>query len=1295
MSDPGPGKPATPYLIVLALGFFAFVAQALLFREFLGVYEGSELGIACFFSSWLLWVALGAALARWLAGALAGVTRRFEFLPLLYVPAYIVQFLLIRSSRDLAGVESYELFPLAKMLPVSFVANAPVCFLTGALFVLACRWLTRQDRATVARVYICEAVGGSVGGIATTIALALGAPSEAVFLYAVVGLTAAILAYKLPRRAYVGGWLPFGLALLALASGADRRWARSNRLHAWRRLLPASGYLGAVRTPSGRYLYGTRRQQFNVIAWGSVVESVPNNEHASEVVALHLAQYPEARRFLVIGAGSFAVCQRLAALPGTAKVTWLTPDPDYPAQLLRILPVGLRRGADKIELPGRDVRDFLRTADAAYDVIMLNLPDPTTLALNRYFTSEFLQLLKQRLAAGGVVGIRLSGGDNFMGGELARLGASAYYTAAQNFLRLALKPGDESWLLASDGERLSQAPATLRERLKTVAGVEGLYPPDGLMSLYLPDRIDYQLGQYQRLHEEYGKEGLANTEAHPKGLLFTLLFTARQAGAPPAVAAFVEVLAANGLAILLAAIGLYALLRFLFVLAQRRSAPPTTGDEPASTFDAHFLVFSTGAAGMAMSLLLMFVYQARFGSIFLHVGLIAAVFMLGLTLGGALTDRLLSARGDRGQRLLGFGVLAHLVMLLVVPALPDGLARWHFVLLFLAAGGIGGIYVPLAAARLKAAGCSDHHAGWLVELFDHVGGAIGGLLTGVILLPVFGVASAVGVLATLLAANLLALAPRVWLARLLGKPARPLPTADADGFDRALRPLGYGLFGVGAFLVVASGLYYLAPDDATEARLQAAFKAMRDGGELVRQSANGPDGAGISYYERRNDVGETTDYLFGTDRLGADVTGYAGPIVMALRVDAAGRLGALEIVQSNETPSYLRALGEWQRTLVGRELFRPNALAGIDAVSGATVSSKAILATIEQASAAFAGSVLKLPVGPAAAPARPWLPDRQALALILLAGAALILRWRPATRLWRRAFLLVVVVVLGFWLNLQYSSSHVFSLAGLRLPAPGFGAGFLMIVGVPLLVVLCGNVYCGYLCPFGALQELIGDLRPSRWRSVPGKETWRYGRLLKYLILLVFVVIFAAGHELESFAADPLSTVFSQDRGRWLALFVGAILALSFFFPRLWCRNLCPAGALLSLLNGLRWLRRLIPGISAGRCVYGVRQKGELDCICCDRCRVRAPADAAAEAGAMGWGARAAFLGVVLVLGALLCGAAFSARRTAVVERRATAVRRGAASGARQVDMGKVRRMLDQGELSDHEAMFYRQQEAE
>jgi polyferredoxin len=158
-----------------------------------------------------------------------------------------------------------------------------------------------------------------------------------------------------------------------------------------------------------------------------------------------------------------------------------------------------------------------------------------------------------------------------------------------------------------------------------------------------------------------------------------------------------------------------------------------------------------------------------------------------------------------------------------------------------------------------------------------------------------------------------------------------------------------------------------------------------------------------------------------------------------------------------------------------------------------------------------------------------------------------------------------------------------------------------MVFLVPAVVLLFGNVYCGYVCPFGALQELLGDLRWRRLATDPDTRLWRYGRAVKYVLLALLTVLFAWTRDYAVLGADPLITFFGNSGGVFL-LGIAAV-ALSLVYRRFWCRNLCPAGAFLALLNGVTLLRRFLPRAQVGRCDLGVRSADELDCLRCDRCR--------------------------------------------------------------------------------------------
>lgn len=1277
-----PGRVAT-YGIVFSIGFFGLAAQTLLFRDFLTVFEGNELGIALFFCSWLLWVAVGALLGR-VQGLTTDFTRNyFEFLPLLYIPAFVLQEWLINNARGFADVKPYELFPLAKMIPFALLAMAPVSLCSGWFFTRACQWISAHQPMPVSRVYILEAIGSFAGGVVVTLLLGFGAAGENVSLAAALLLALALFHYRLRGRAYITAGLPLLVILTVYLAGLGHVLERAHNLRSWQRLLPAESYRGNFTTPQARYLYGDYHGQINIVAWESVRESIPNAEHASEVIALHLAQYPQAGKFLVIGPGSFSICRRLLDLPQAEIITWLDPDPAYPGRLLNVLPKPLLVGVDRLEIPSIDIRRHLAASARKYDIVILNLPSVTTLALNRYFTREFFLRVKEHLAESGVLGVRVTAGENYMGDELVNAGATVFCTLSSVFKNLALKPGEESWLLASEGGGLSASPAVLRDRFGAIQGAAGLYPPEGLLALYLPDRIGYQMDYYRNTVKKASGELLLNTDRHPKALLHSLLFAAREAGTALSLTSTIRALALSGMILAPLAMGLYGLLRWVY-LWKRRARPPMpprreeTGIRTAGrSFDDFFLVFSAGAVSMGLIIVLMFTYQSVYGSLFLYVGLISALFMLGISLGSLVSQSLL-AGGKPGisAYLLPLGIIFFALLTAVIRSLPSELNQAVFIALFLVSGLLGGIFVPVVAARWNAAGLPPAPAGAMIEFNDHLGGMCGGLIIGLILLPMFGSAYTLGVMALFLLVNL---APWPFRGRGIVSPA--------DRFESWTRAAGYVMLGLGVFCMAVALIFRFSERDALIRSFNVSAEALRGELERVPQRVALKDGRTLDYLALRDTGGTNQACIFSTEKLAADINGYGGPILFAVRMSAEGKLEGFRIIESNETPAYLDLLAAWFQKLVGKKLYGRGALEGVDAVTGATLTSAAAIRILRKSGQSFARQALGLDVEESCPEIRSAWPSARFFVFAGLVAAALILRARPS-RWGRRLFLLLVVAALGVVLNVQYSLAHIFSAVGLRLPSPAWNEVFLLIVILPVLALLFGNIYCGYLCPFGALQELIGDLGPRALRADPEKQIWRYGRFTKFVMLFMLILWFATTLSPALASHDPLTTVFSRSLTIFVAALVAANLVLSLFFSRFWCRNLCPTGAFLSLLNGVQLLKPLIPDIIPKACAFGVTDSRELDCLCCDRCRM-APAQ---ESAAPAVNTRHTLL-FLLAVAALALVCLHKGFETWQEERAGlTAMRSGIVTGgsSRAVDIRRIKFLIEQHSLSGHEATHYK-----
>ena len=191
-------------------------------------------------------------------------------------------------------------------------------------------------------------------------------------------------------------------------------------------------------------------------------------------------------------------------------------------------------------------------------------------------------------------------------------------------------------------------------------------------------------------------------------------------------------------------------------------------------------------------------------------------------------------------------------------------------------------------------------------------------------------------------------------------------------------------------------------------------------------------------------------------------------------------------------------------------------------------------------------------------------------------------RSRRAHRLVRNGFLMIVLVWLGWSAGAQLSIINVINY--LEGPFSGVDMGFYLAEPLMVMVALYTlvsvlligrGVFCGWLCPFGALQELLGQL--SRALGVPQwnpsaaieKRLWM-GKYIAAAVVLVLVVtaIDPTGATVE---IEPFKTVITSKFTRsWpYVLYAGALLAIGLFSERAYCRFLCPLGGVLAFLDRL------------------------------------------------------------------------------------------------------------------------------
>ena len=253
-------------------------------------------------------------------------------------------------------------------------------------------------------------------------------------------------------------------------------------------------------------------------------------------------------------------------------------------------------------------------------------------------------------------------------------------------------------------------------------------------------------------------------------------------------------------------------------------------------------------------------------------------------------------------------------------------------------------------------------------------------------------------------------------------------------------------------------------------------------------------------------------------------------------------------------------------------------------------------------------------------------------ALLVLTAIFFFQDWlvkRPVLFAWvRRGYLLFALVWLGWYANAQLSVVNVLTFVNSLIT--GFNWEFFL--SAPLIFILWAAVaagllfwgrgpFCGWLCPFGALQELTNNV--AQWLKVPQlRLPWGLHERLWPIKYMIFLGLF--GLSLYSLAlaemfseVEPFKTAIVLKFAReWpFVIFALTMLSAGLFIERFYCRYLCPLGAALAIPGRIRmfeWLKRYPEcGSPCQRCakecpVQSIHPEGQInvnECIYCMHCQ--------------------------------------------------------------------------------------------
>lgn len=717
---------ASVLLLIAASGLVAAVAQVVLIRELLVVFDGNELMLGLFFATWLFWVAVGSLL-----GGL--VSRRAGLRPLQVMLAAsgvlaVCQVLMVRTLRQWLGFEFGQILPAGQAVLAASAALAPLCLLVGAQFAVACRVAAPLSADAARRVYVAEGAGFALGGV---LAAFVAAPHLSSVQAAVaLALVASIASWA---GASVGGGriVPHWSALLAALIAAFAALGGPARLEtgSLRRLWRPLSVVDCVNSPHGNIVAASRAGQISFYVSGKYVASAGDALAAEQTAHLCLLQHPRPRTALLIGGTASGIIPHMLS-HHLRRLVYVELD-------ARLIALVRRHSRDeftgfsdpRVEAVFADARQWCRQSSQQFDLILVSVPEPATVLLTRFYTLEFFQQARRLLTPAGVLVVSLPAHADYFSEEDLALQGTVYRTLKAVFPNVLVTPTSQRFFFASAGNGISLDPNELFHRFQERRVAAQHFHPYLLYDLLPPDRV----GRVQDALRQI-RAPLTTDFAPVACFRAQRLWNLAAASIPPSAMRWLDDhpwQAMVGLLSLFAVPGLAG-------SARRGRRLALLGGLAAF-----------GMAGMVVEVALLLAFQVIWGHVYAHLGLIVAAFMLGMVAGGVIPGvkrGLVEKAWASWAAVLGIAA-AYLLILphaIRVPPTPVG-ALWFYALVS-SAGLITGLAYPVGVALLPG------ETGGLAYGADLLGACLGALVAGAFLLPVSGVAQSLHALAGLFAA---------------------------------------------------------------------------------------------------------------------------------------------------------------------------------------------------------------------------------------------------------------------------------------------------------------------------------------------------------------------------------------------------------------------------------------------------------------------------------------------------------------------------------------------------------------
>ena len=708
---------------LVVTGFSGFIAQIILFRELLTAFYGNEFSIGIILSFWLVCEAIGAYSGEKIKKLPKKITYYYG-IQIVFPVFLLFSVFFTKIFRLIINIPYGIMLNFKQMFFISFITIFPTAFIHGFLFTYSYRIIKPKEKTYATYVYGFETIGNIIAALMITYFLFPKFDSATIcsILFLIAFLNIANLSCS--KKIKILSTTASAIIFLAILGGLPSFLNKKMISQQWK----PQRIIINKNSPFGTITAASLNEQINIFYNATLQITLPykNTQDCETVIHIPLLYVNNPKNILIMGKTFGGYSNELLKYKNIG-IDILQIDPVFIEICnklckkfnLKTLCKELKSKKTRIILKD-PIEFFTQKNQKKYDAVFVLEELPSDLQTARFYTKEFFKKAKNFLKKDGILICTIPSKTNFMSNEMAFMNAVLYNTMKETFNWVKTIPGEKTIIIGfktKPKKDIKNLQETFRKRNLKLNFLTQEYLNIKLEKFY----EDWYLSNISKI------KNTINTNNRPILCFASQLYKASYYGNKNILKRIFKIKKNTFLKFF----AIFAvLIYFLILISEKFSSEKTS---------LIFPIYTTGILSISINILTILIFQIAFGYMILWVSILIASLMAGIAIGSIIISK-------KFKNVLNFNSLIALQLLMVFPFITLFFidANLHFAKLKYALITINIIFGILQGIEFALINkfyfeISHIEKSGKIYSFDLLGGFVGGILTPIVIIPLYGI----------------------------------------------------------------------------------------------------------------------------------------------------------------------------------------------------------------------------------------------------------------------------------------------------------------------------------------------------------------------------------------------------------------------------------------------------------------------------------------------------------------------------------------------------------------------------